>query len=129
MGHTYQARCKKCGHEFEVSEGGGFAFHLLRCDECGKTKSISFDEIGEPHLRYIKGLKIPYSIATQEKDRQIQENYPGEPISEEKYHSEVEKVVGKCGCGGQFRFEAPPRCPKCKALDIEDTGKGGILYD
>ena len=129
MGHIYQAKCKKCGNEFEVSEGGGFFFHLLRCDECGKTKSISFDKIGEPHLKYIKGLNIPYSIATQKLDKHIQENYSGDSISEEKYHVEVEKIVGKCGCGGQFRFGAPPRCPKCRSLDIEDTGEGGILYD
>jgi len=129
MGHAYQAKCKKCRHEFEVQEGGGFFFHLLRCDECGKTKSISFDEIGDPHLKYIKGLGSPYCVASSKIDKNIQENYPGESISKKKYHSEVEKIVGKCGCSGQFKFEAPPRCPKCKSLDIEDTVEGGMLYD
>lgn len=59
MGMEYTAKCNKCGHEFEVSEGGGFFFHLLHCDKCGKQKSISFDEIGEPHLQYLKGLGAP----------------------------------------------------------------------
>jgi len=129
MGHAYQAKCKKCGHEFNVEEGGGFLFHLLRCDKCGKTKSINFDELGESHSKYIKGLIVPYSVATSKQDKYIQENYPGESISEEEYHSEVEKIAGKCKCGGQFTFEAPPRCPKCKSMDIEDTGKVVMLYD
>lgn len=107
MGHTYLARCKKCGYEFEVQEGGGFFFHLLRCDECGKTKSISFDEIGEP----------------------LQENYPSDSISEEKYHSEVEKIAGKCKCAGQFKFNAPPKCPNCKSLVLINTGKIIMFYD
>jgi hypothetical protein len=60
MGHTNSAKCKSCGHDFEVDHGGGFFFHLLRCDNCSKTKSLDFDEIGEPHIQYLKGSGIPY---------------------------------------------------------------------
>jgi len=35
-----------------VDHGGGFFLRLARCDECGKTKSIGFDELDEIHLRY-----------------------------------------------------------------------------
>lgn len=129
MGETYLARCEKCGHEFRVSDGGGFLFHLLGCNRCGKTKSISFKEIGEPHLRYIKGLGMPYCIASAESDRKIQEGYPGEPISEKEYHLIVEKIAGKCNCGGKYKFNARPRCPKCRSVAIKDTGKERIMYD
>ena len=93
MGHAYQAKCKKCGHEFNVEEGGGFSFHLLRCDKCGKTKSINFDELGEYHSKYIKGLIVPYSVATSKQDKYIQENYPGESISEEDIIQKLKKLL------------------------------------
>jgi predicted Zn-ribbon and HTH transcriptional regulator len=119
MGETYLAKCKKCGFEFSVSEGGGFRFHLLRCDKCGKTRSIDFDKIGEPHLGFIKGLDGPYCMATADSDRNIQKNYLGEPLTESEYRATVEKMVGKCRCGGKYRFAAPPRCPKCRSPRIE----------
>jgi predicted Zn-ribbon and HTH transcriptional regulator len=43
MGQTSNARCLNCGHEFELNQGGGFTFHLLRCDSCGMTKAVGFD--------------------------------------------------------------------------------------
>ena len=55
MGCTFEAECRDCGHEFRGHRGGGFFFHLLRCDTCGEDKGLSFDAIGEPHLRYLKG--------------------------------------------------------------------------
>lgn len=113
MGHTYRAFCRKCRSSFEVNEGGGFFFHLLRCDTCGAEKSIGFDEIGEPHLRYLKGLEGPYCVASSDHDRHVRENYPGEPMSEEEYHAAVEELCGTCECGGRFRFDGLPRCPKC----------------
>lgn len=119
MGEAYLARCKKCGFEFSVRTGAGFHFHLLTCDKCAKTKSISFDKIGEPHLRFIKGLRGPYCMATADSDRKIQENYPGEPLTESEYRAMVEKMAKKCRCGGKFKFDAPPRCPKCRSTRIE----------
>ena len=129
MGHGYVAKCKKCGFEFRVDEGGGFFFHMLRCSICGKEKSINFDEIGEPHLQYIKRLSVPYCVVSGGQDKNIQDNYPGDPITEEEYNSIVEKITGKCKCGGQYKFDAPPRCPKCKSTEMEDTGEIKICYD
>ena len=40
MGSLYQARCLSCSKDFELSEGGGFQFELLRCDQCGETQSV-----------------------------------------------------------------------------------------
>lgn len=128
MGIGFLTKCKKCGHEFIVKEGGGFMFHLLHCDKCGKDKSISFSEIGETHLRYLKGLGGPYCVATSEQDRYIQENYPGEPITEEEYYKAVEEILGQCECGGYYRFKTKARCPKCGSDDFEDIDEGGTIH-
>ena len=128
MGQTCAAKCRECGAEFELSDGGGFFFHLLRCDRCGKTKSISFDKLGDLHLRYVKGLDVPYSSASWEFDKSVQRNYPGEPISEAEYHQEIEKLLHKCRCGGRYRFDAPPRCPRCRSPEVEE-GEINVLYD
>lgn len=103
MGSEFEAVCKKCGHRFSVRSGGGFFFHLLHCDSCGRDKSVSFDEIGEAHLKYLKGLKGPYCVASSEHDRKVREAYPGEPISEAEYQEEVETIAGRCKCGGSYR--------------------------
>ena len=62
MGILRGVICRACGQKSTVSEGGGFVFHLLRCDLCGDAKSISFEEIGEPHLRYLKGNRGRQSL-------------------------------------------------------------------
>ena len=130
MGQQHDVRCLQCGEEFVVCDGGGFFFHLLHCDRCGKEKEIGFDELGELHLRYIKGLPGPYCIATREHDKAIQENYEGEPLSEDEYRSAIERSVPRHSrCGGRFRFDAPPRCPKCGSTEFEDTGRGVLCYD
>jgi len=82
MGCSYHVKCLQCDNNFDVNSGGGFFFHLLHCDLCGKDKSIGFDEIGELHLRYIKGLPGPYCVASSSLDQHIKDNYPGEPMSE-----------------------------------------------
>jgi hypothetical protein len=48
MGSGHQARCLECAESFVVNRGGGFAFHMLRCDQCGQTRSIGFDEFDKP---------------------------------------------------------------------------------
>ena len=130
MGVEMAVKCTKCGHGYSASFGGGFVFHLLHCDSCGKDKSILFEELGEAHMRYLKGLKGPYCVATGEHDRFVQENYPGDPLSEEDYHKVIDGIAGECGCGGHFRMDAKPRCPKCGSADYEEDGEGCICcYD
>ena len=82
MGSQSSTRCLDCHEEFTVSEGGGFFFHLLRCDRCGPDKSISFDQLGELHLRYLKGLSGPYAQVSAAYDRHVREHVDVEPISE-----------------------------------------------
>ena len=102
--------------------------HLLHCDTCGAEKGIDFDEIGEPHLRYLKGLKVPYCMASAEHDRHVRETYQGEPMTEEEYHVAVEELCGRCDCGGQFRLDAPARCPRCRSADYRLDPKGEFIY-
>ena len=111
MGHELGARCLHCDHTFTVQHGGGFFFHLLRCERCGKTRSVGFDELGELHLHYVK------------------EHLPLEPITEDDYHRGVEEFAGRCCCGARFTFDAPPRCPKCRSTRLGEGDGPLILYD
>jgi len=129
LGNKHTVKCRNCGYDFMVSEGGGFIFHLLHCDRCGKDKSISFAEIGEAHLKYLKGMAGPYCIATMAHDKDVQDNYPGEAITEQEYHQIVEELLGECKCGGHYRFTGKPRCPKCKSEDLEDIEGTVMFYD
>lgn len=105
-------------------------FHLLHCDTCGKDKSISFQELGDIHLRYLKGLKGPYCVATGDQDKYVRENYPGEPLHEEEYHKAIDSIAGVCGCGGHFRMDAKPKCPNCRSEDLDEDKNGMICcYD
>ena len=45
MGHTVKAGCLDCGKRFTIDQGGGFIFHLVRCDGCGKQKRILFADL------------------------------------------------------------------------------------
>ncbi len=94
MGHRYAVRCRRCGAEFMAQEGGGFFFHLLHCDRCGSEKGIRFRDLGEIHPKFLKGLGMPYCGVTRHYDLWIQENYPGEPITEEEYYRAFETFAG-----------------------------------
>ena len=128
MGHQIEAQCLDCDTTFTLERGGGFFFHLVRCDKCGKTKPINFEDLGEPHLRYLKGLHRPYCVASAEQDQPVQRHAPVEPIAEDEYHKEIEAIAGKCGCGGQYTLDAPARCPECRSTRIEE-GEIIIMYD
>ena len=64
--------CRGCGQSFSVQKGGGIFFDLLHCDGCGRSKSVSHQELGDLHLRFVKGLDHPYAIARADMDRRIQ---------------------------------------------------------
>lgn len=90
MGASVFTRCKQCGEEFWAMHGGGFFRHLLHCDKCGREKSIGFDELGKIHLRYLKGLKGPYSVVSMKHDAHVREHLALEPIAEVDYHRMIE---------------------------------------
>ena len=126
MGHRFSAVCNECGTKFLASEGGGFFFHLLHCEKSGKEKAISFDEISDLHSRYLKGLPGPYSVATSAHDEAVKRGCPGKVLTQEEYHTKVEEWADKCNCRGCYRFDAPPRCPKCKSENFS-LQKDGII--
>jgi hypothetical protein len=128
MGHAFEAKCRECGNEFEARQGGGLTFHLLHCDNCGRTKSIRFEELGEHHTRYLKGLTIPYSMATAELDNFTLKIPSGPAIAKEEYGAGVELIAGCCECGGKYGLSAPPRCPKCGSSDYSE-GNLMVCYD
>lgn len=128
MGAEVSAKCLDCRKKFKVNSGGGFSFHLVRCDKCGETKSIGFDELGELHLRYLKGLPGPYCIATADHDQAVRLHAPVEPISEDEYYEGIDALAGECRCGGKYSLSAPPRCPRCHSTRIEQ-GRVELLYD
>ncbi|MFA7217261.1 MAG: hypothetical protein WC057_01515 [Dehalococcoidales bacterium] len=42
---------------------------------------------------------------------------------------EVEKAVGKCRCGCQYKMNAKPRCPKCRSDDYKGDEWTEVYYD
>jgi hypothetical protein len=114
-----------------VSEGGGFFFDLLHCDSCGANKSVRHQDLGDIFFGYIKGLDVPYTMTTAERDRRIREEYPGKPLSKTEYHAAVEANLKPCKCGGRFRYDAAPRCPSCRSAaemwDADETGQRGCF--
>lgn len=112
--------------------GGGFFFDLLHCDTCGSTRSVGHEELGDIHLRFVKGLPGPYAVSRMAMDRRIQREYPGEPLTRDEYHAAAEATVDACGCGGRFRYDAPARCPGCRSTSDQwerDPKAPHIFYD
>ncbi len=132
MGSITGHICQACDTTFSVESGGGFMFDLLHCEECGAAQSVSHEELGDIHLRFIKGLGVPYAVSRMEMDRRIQEEYPGEPITRDEYHAAAEATLPPCSCGGRFRYDAPPRCPTCRSTsemwNVDATAMY-VLYD
>jgi hypothetical protein len=65
-------------------------------------------------------------------DRRIQQEYPGEPLSRDEYHAAAEATLDPCACGGQFRYDAPARCPDCRSTgEMWDTDSNAstAFYD
>lgn len=84
-----------------------------------RTKSICFDELGDLHLAYLKGLPRPYAIISREHDLHVKATYPDPAVSELEYRAAIESSLKRHNCGGRFRFDAPPRCPKCRSTEFE----------
>lgn len=103
-------------------------FHQLRCDKCGNPTNIGFDNIVELHLRLLKTLGFPSCFPEAVEQDAIRKGFKCEPISEDEYDREVERIAGKCKCGGQHLFKAPIRCPKCRSTNIR-SGRVVMYYD
>ena len=132
MGSASGFICRACGARFMAKEGGGFFFDLLHCDKCGTTRNVGHEELGDIHLRYVKGLPGPYAVSRMEMDRRIQQEYAGEPISRDEYRVAAEATLEPCACGGTFRYDAPARCPGCRSRRDQwdrDPKAPHVFYD
>ncbi len=132
MGQISGHVCGKCGKRFSVRDGGGFFFDMLHCDRCGRAQSVAHQDLGDIHLRFAKGLRTPYALARAAMDRDIQANYPGEPIGRDEYHRLAEDTLDACACGGTYRYDAPARCPDCGATSEsweEDPEAAHVFVD
>ena len=132
MGSASGYTCRACGAHFTARRGGGFSFDLLHCDTCGTTRSVGHPELGDIHLRYVKGLPGPYAVCRMEMDRRIQREYPGEPLTRDEYRAAAEATLDPCACGGRFRYDAPARCPACRSTHEvwdRDPKASHVFYD
>ena len=132
MGSASGYICRTCGSHFTARSGGGFFFDLLHCDACGSTRNVGHEDLGDIHLRFVKGLPGPYAVSRMEMDRRIQREYPGEPLTRDEYHAAAEATLGPCSCGGRFRYDAPARCPGCRSTAEQwdrDPEAGRMFYD
>ena len=98
---TYDARCNTCGYEFGLGVGGTKFNAGLRCDTCGELILI---DNGSHNRGRIEDYKTYY----------------------EKHYADMEKKAGYCSCGGKFKNDAPPRCPKCRSTDISEVEGGEV---
>jgi hypothetical protein len=132
VGATRSYSCRRCGTGFVASSGGGWFFDLLHCDRCGASRHVEHESLGEIHLRFVKGLATPYALARAAFDRQVQAEYPAEPLSRDEYHAAAEATLEPCDCGGAYSYKAPGRCPTCRSTpddwDLASTG-GMVIYD
>ncbi|MBN1785471.1 MAG: hypothetical protein JW825_00575 [Candidatus Methanofastidiosa archaeon] len=128
MGTSYSVVCKNCMKRFTASYGGGFFFHLLHCEECGKERSVDFKEIGDLHIRFVKGLPGPFCVASSEWDKTIQDLPDIEPLDEGSYQNLIVERLERCSCGGRFTFDAPPKCPRCGSKEFEKPEYGAIMH-
>ena len=95
--------CKSCSSEVE-----GELYHLgfsdmesVYCSSCPNVLLIKDRDFFERN-----GVEIPRLLAGDsgwmEYDKHLL-----------PYYEKAEKLLPDCECGGDFKFMAPPRCPKC----------------
>ena len=101
MGTARNAKCLRCGATFVVCNGSGMFTHLVRCNQCGEEKHVCFAEVPDWEKA------DPYS---------------------EQFEAAVELASGVCPCGGTYRMDAPPRCPKCRSRKVKQ-GEDAFYYD
>ena len=103
-------------------------FHQFRCGQCGRTKNVSFDELGDLHVRYLPSVEGRGRQSTSSGDEGSEKPDVVEPLSREEYEAGVEEIAGKCRCGGRFTLGAPTRCPKCRSVNLKE-GEITMFYD
>jgi hypothetical protein len=115
-------RCFDCDSVFYHESGGGFGFHSLDCDKCGKHKLLDFSKLRDIQRRHFH--KHPAGCGTTW--LYVREVNLGN--NQDTYYTEVERAAGNCECEGKYRFNAPTRCPKCKSTNVQ-CEKNSLIAD
>jgi len=124
MGHLFGVICKDCGEKYNVSEGSGLIFHILRCDACGKGKPIRVKKLEE--ICSILFEEINSSIFIPSLHHHIF-SIDANPFGSNDYFTycfKLEDFFGRCCCGGHFRFNVLKRCPNCRSAMYENDPDG-----
>ena len=128
MGTISKTTCLQCGHTFIDRSGGGRLFHQFRCENCGESKFVSHEEMGEAYDRYAdKSIQDFFGELQNEPNFKIEGEH--EKDYEKDYEKDVESIVGRCECGGRYLLHAPSRCPKCHSTQLETDDSDTIIYD
>jgi predicted Zn-ribbon and HTH transcriptional regulator len=101
MGKEFDAACRQCGTVFRVSEGGGFLFVRLRCEDCGDEWTRSTEDLREAGI----------------------DSYGADSWQT------LRTMAGRCRCGGKYSETAKPRCPQCKSDHYKMTGFSVTFFD
>src|SRR6266480_2157703 len=110
MGYSGTFRCNDCQTEFPASEGGGFLFHLLRCEFCDKTQSVGVDD-------------WPSTISVRTDLAQLLKRY-----STMEEIRRVRQTFVCPHCGGQLRDDLRPQCPHCRSRNTKLSPSHGDLW-
>lgn len=109
MGELSSTTCLDCGTQFQVFDGGGFRFRVLRCEKCGQSTTVTDADLSRRGVLGVLRLR----------SRKVW----GANIGD------VERVAGHCACGGAFRIDAPPRCPNCLSISLQRRPTPDLLVD
>ena len=129
MGCSFKATCNDCRLDFDASEGGGLLSSTC-CDviavaspsPSALTRSVS-------RTFSISRVFLVRIVSTRQRaTRSSVSRIPANRSQRNNTIEAVERLAGKCQCEGQFQFDAPIRCPRCRSSRIEH-GEINIMYD
>lgn len=131
MGSMFGAVCGACGFHFVVHEGGGFTFEILRCDACGRERTIPHSKVRALHEAFdAPWWEEPAGARPKKRVKPARTKAPTPRMTFEEYHAKLAEFAGPCKCGGRFAVEAPIRCPKCKSREFSEDPTGPMsMYD
>jgi len=121
----------------------------IRCDKCGKDKFIDryqiLDKVRQTRekelLAFIKSEKLDRKgsilISTDDTNSTIGIKLDGMVIKKistdicsKRNQKLFEDSLRKCKCGGQLKWDAPARCPKCHGTKLKAANSGiEVCYD
>lgn len=151
MGRIFSCSCNACGHEFELTQGGGFTFYQVCCDGCGRSRSLP-----RSSPRTGSGQARPLTHRTTDSDVTSRSEIVSEPMTEDEIKAYLDSrdwsssgdswtaaerqilmaLLGECECGGHWQdppeansYDPHPlhRCPMCRSRDFQSVFTG--LFD